>query len=167
MYPPIWVMVWIRGWFNTSPCCNALTTTQHVSGTTINVHTTCNSMHKMWIFYILKPYFHHKNARRIQIQLDRRVPTTVKLRPIKSKVNSPLIITKFHFVFQFQNSVFPKVFNGCCGLLQRLKFKNTNSLRDAWRTGLETSSYFVYHEVSVTRNGNWDVGIEYRMFLNG
>ena len=25
--------------------------------------------------------------------------------------------------FQFENSVFPIVFNGCCALLQRLKFK--------------------------------------------
>ncbi len=42
---------------------------------------------------------------------------TVKLHPIKSKVNSPLKITK---LFQFQNSIFLTVFN--CLLLQRLKF---------------------------------------------
>ena len=68
----------------------------------------------MWIFTILKPYFHHKIARRIQIQLDRRVPMTVKFRPIKLKVNSRLKITK---LFQFQNAVFHTVFNGCCSLL--------------------------------------------------
>ena len=109
-----WTLHTARGWFNTCPCCNALNSTQHVSGTAVNVHTTRNSMHKMWIFTILKLHFHHKNVRRIQIQM------TVKIRLIKSKVNSPLKITK---LFQFQNSVFPTVFNGCCSLLQRLKFK--------------------------------------------
>ncbi len=99
-----------------STCCTALTATQHVSSTAVNVDTTRKSMHKM-PFEIAFP---HKNVRRIQIQLERRVPTTVKLRPIKSKVNSPLKITK---LFQFQNSVFPTVFNGCCSLLQPLKFK--------------------------------------------
>ncbi len=104
-------------------------------------HYTYNS--KMWIFInILKPYFHHKNKRRIQIPLDRRAGTydTVKLLPIKSEVNSPLIITK---LFQFQNFVFPTVLNGFCSLLQRLMrlklLLNTSSLRNAWRTGLETS----------------------------
>ncbi len=100
-------MIKCRGWFNTGPCCNALTATQHVSGTAVNVDTTRNSMHKMWIFTILKSHFHHKNVRRIQIQLDRRVPMTVKLRPIKLKVNSPLKITK---LFQFQNSRLPHSF---------------------------------------------------------
>ena len=45
----------------------------------------------------------------IQIQLDRRVRMTMKLRPIKSKVKSPLKITKL-----FQFSI---VFNDCCLLL--------------------------------------------------
>ena len=56
--------------------------------------------------------FHHKNVRRIKIHLDRRVRKNVKLCRIKSKVNSPLKMSK---LFQFQNSVFPTVFNGCCG----------------------------------------------------
>ena len=45
--------------------------------------------------------------------------------------------------FESQNcqdcNFFPTVFNGCCSLLQQLKFKY-HSLSNAWRTGLETSS---------------------------
>ena len=84
-------------------------------------------------------YFHHKIVRRIQIQLDRRVPMTVQVRPIMSKIHfvySPLKITK---LFQFQNSAFPTVFNGCGSLLQRLNFKY-QKLQNARRTGFETSS---------------------------
>ncbi len=55
-----------------------------------------------------------------QIQLDGWVPMTVELHPIKSKVNLPSKITK---LFQFKNSVFLTVFNCCCSLLHRLKFK--------------------------------------------
>ena len=59
-------------------------------------------------FTILKPCFLH---------IRQSWPTgklTVKLRPIKSKVNLPLKISELS---QFQNSVF----NGCHSLLQRLK----------------------------------------------
>ena len=109
----IWPKIYVRyeqalsargwGWFNTNPCCSALTPTQHVFGTAVNVHAKHNSMHKTWNFTILKQYFHCKNVRRIQIQLDKRVPMTVKLRPIKSKVNSPLKITNY-FSFKFRLS---------------------------------------------------------------
>ena len=88
---------------------------RHVSDTTTNMYTTRNSMHKMWFFTILKPYFQHKNMRQIQIYFDRWVLMTVKLCPIKSKVSSPLKITK---LFQFQNSGFSTAFNGCCLPLQ-------------------------------------------------
>ena len=37
-------------WFNTSPCYNALTPTQHVFGTVVNVHTTRNSMQNILPF---------------------------------------------------------------------------------------------------------------------
>ncbi len=99
-----------RGWLNASPCCSALTQL-----------CICAQLHKMWFFTILKPYFHHKNARRVETQLDRRY-LCLKLCSIKSKVNSPLKFAKLP-VFQFQNSIFPMVFNGCCSLLQRLKSK--------------------------------------------
>ena len=88
------------------------------------LRSTRNSVHKMWHFTILKTYFHYKNVRWIQIQLDRRVPVAVKLGPIKSKVNSPLKIT------QFQNSVFLTVFKAvarCCNGWNL----NTSSLRNA------------------------------------
>ena len=90
----------------TSAFCNAPIAdprTQRVSGTMVNVHTARNSMQKNVGFTILKSYFRHKIVSRM-----------------KSKVNSPLKIIK---LFQFQNSVFPTVSNGCCSLLQRLKFK--------------------------------------------
>ncbi len=45
------------------------TPTQHVFGTAVNVHTTPNSMQKNVKFYHLKPYFHKKNTRWIQIHL--------------------------------------------------------------------------------------------------
>ncbi len=83
------------GWFNTSLCCNALISIQYVFGTAVNVHAIHKSMHKF--FTTLKLCFHLKNEGRIDIQLDRRVRKTVKLRPVKSKVK----------LFQFQNSVFP------------------------------------------------------------
>ncbi len=53
------------------------------SSTLVNVYTTCNSMHKMWFFAILKLYFHHKNVKQFKLHLDRLVLTTVKFRPIK------------------------------------------------------------------------------------
>ena len=46
--------------------------TQHVSGTMHHrAHYTRNSysMHKMWLFTILKPYFHHENVKRLRIHL--------------------------------------------------------------------------------------------------
>ncbi len=68
-------------------CCNALMPTQHVFSTAVNMDTTNKSMHQMWCFTILKPKFHHKNEKRIKIQLNRQVRKrkTVKLRPVKSK----------------------------------------------------------------------------------
>ncbi len=33
------ILVESRGWINTSLCCNVLTTTHHVSGITVHVHT--------------------------------------------------------------------------------------------------------------------------------
>ena len=38
-----------------------------VSGTTVNVRTTNNSMHKMLILTIWKLFFLHKNVRRVQM----------------------------------------------------------------------------------------------------
>ncbi len=51
----------------------------------------------------------------------------VKLCPIKSKVSSPLKITK---LFQFQNSVFLTVFNGYCSLLPRFEMAVVYAMHD-------------------------------------
>ena len=75
--------------------------TQHVSSTTINLHTTHDSMQKMWIYTILKPYFHHKNVRWFQIHLDRWVHMIVSSHQVKSEFASQ--ITK---LFHFQNLLF-------------------------------------------------------------
>ena len=50
---------------HTGLCCNALTSYPPcVWYTTVNVHTTRNSIHKMCDFCtILKPYFHRKNVK--------------------------------------------------------------------------------------------------------
>ena len=52
----------------------------------VNVYTTHNSMHKMWIFTILKPYFNYKYLRWFQIHLARWGFITVKVHQIASKV---------------------------------------------------------------------------------
>ena len=88
--------------------------THNVFGTVVNVHTTHNYMHKMWIFTILKP---HKSVRRIQIHLDRRVLMLWSLVPSSLKWTR---LSKLPSYFSFKT---PTVFNGCCSLLQRLKFK--------------------------------------------
>ncbi len=66
--------------------------TQHVSCSMVNMQTLCNSMHKMQIFTILRPHFTIKLVRQFQIHRNRQVPRTVKLHPIKSKVNLPVKI---------------------------------------------------------------------------
>ena len=60
----------------------------------------------------------------------------MKLRPIKSKVNSSLNISK---LFRFQNSVFPTFGFQWMLLAERLKFKYQSFI--AWRTELETSAF--------------------------
>ncbi len=73
-------------------------------------------------------YFHHQNVKRITFCLDRWVLMTLKLHPIKSKVNWPLKISYFSLktlsFWQFSMAV-----GGCY-----------NTLRNALWTGLETSS---------------------------
>ena len=55
-------VVQFRGWFNTGPWCNALSQLS-MSGI---VRSTCTlqvtQYPKLWIFTILKSYFHHKNV---------------------------------------------------------------------------------------------------------
>ncbi len=99
------------------------------------LHTICYSMHKMWIFTILKPYFHHKKCEAIP---DSSWQTWVFMifETSSHQVKSEFIS---YYCKEFQNPVFPTVFNGCCAILKRLKL-NTSSLRNAWRTGLDTSS---------------------------
>ncbi len=65
---------------------------------------------------------------------------TVKLRPIQSKVNSPLKITE---LFQFQNPVFLAVSMAVARCCNGWNLK-TSSSRNARRTGLETSSETQY-----------------------
>ena len=124
-----------RGWFNTSLYCNMRwlqpsmcrvpqsTCTQHVI-----LCTKCDfwPLYKMWIFTIFKPHFHHKISRRFQILMT----VTVKLHPIKLKVESPLNISK---LFQFQNSSLSNSFHWL------LLAATTSHLRNAWWIGLETS----------------------------
>ncbi len=65
---------------------------------------------------------------------------TMMLRPIKSELNSPLKPSYFSF----------KICNGCCSLGENL---NTSSLRNARRTGLETSSaLFGEHYQSIIKS---------------
>ncbi len=78
--------------------------------TMVNVHTTSNSTHKLWIFTILKPYFNYKNVMRYQMHLDRRVHDCIaSSHQVKSDLASHNCqVVKF---LQFQNSVFPTIFN--------------------------------------------------------
>ena len=113
-----WLMlVYPRGWFNTSSCSMRW---PQPSMCPVNVYTTRNFMHKMQIFTILKPYFNLflPSVRWIQIQLNRQVPMTVKL-PLNQKW---IRLSKLPSYFSFKTLSFPS-FNGCCSLLQRLKFK--------------------------------------------
>ena len=113
-----------EGWFNTSPFRNALS--QLVCACiTVKLDTSCNSMHKMWFFTILKPYF------TIKMWDDSWfILTDGYLYP-----SSQELISYFSFI----TTVFPIVFYDCCWLLQRLKL-NTSSWRNALWTGLDTSS---------------------------
>ena len=73
------------------PMLQCAVSTHHVSGTTVNVHTTRRAL-VMWISttVLYSEYFHHKNARpRIQIDLD----------------------------LSFKTRAFLNLFNGCCSLL--------------------------------------------------
>ena len=92
------------GRFNTGPCCN-------VSSQPSMCPVPRWSMHKNVIFVLFsnKPYFYHKKCEENPNSYWRLL-RTVKFRPIKSRVNSLLKIAK---LFQFQNSVFPTVFEGC------------------------------------------------------
>ena len=113
--------------FRSYSICN---TDGYIIGQTQHAHCTTDNVNG-----IFKNNFENrispKNVRRVQIDIDRMVLMTVKLqlRPVKSKVNSLLKI-----VYQFQNSVFPTVFNcsySSCHL-------NTSSLRNAWQTWIIT-----------------------------
>ena len=116
---------------------------QHVFGTAVNVHTTRNnSMHKMWICTSLKPSISPYKCTAIS-DFHWLVPITVKLRPIKTKVNSSLKIAK---LFQFQKlrrRSFPRfsmVVAHCYNGWNLI----TGILRNAWWTGLETSSACIW-----------------------
>ena len=59
--------------------------------------------------------FHHKNVMQIQIHLGKQILKTVKLCPIKSKVNSPL---KMSIFFPVSLLCLSMVLNWCCLLLK-------------------------------------------------
>ncbi len=79
------------------------------------------------------------------IQLE--TGASMKLRSIKSKVNSPLKFTK---LFQFQSSVFPTGFKDSCSLLQRSKFKYQFTQCTTDRTRLEVSSGTGWYSLCLT-----------------
>ena len=81
---------------STFPCHNMLS--QCVHSAIVNVHTTCYAMHQMCYNFETIFYQICEAVPDVSTQMGTR---TVKLHPIKSKVNSPLKIAKF---FLFQNS---------------------------------------------------------------
>ncbi len=86
--------------------------------------------------YHLKSYLHHKYVRRIQIQLDRLVPMTVKLRP---SIQKWIGLSKLQRYFSFKTPSSPQ-FLMAVARCYNVWNVNTCSLRNARRTGLETSS---------------------------
>ncbi len=115
-------LVTVRGWFNT---IHVIMCTSYIKR---NV--------QIWIFTILILYFHH--VRQIQFHLDRRVlmTVTVKLCPIKSKVNSPLKMLK---LFSFKTLSFSRF---SMAVTQYNGWNlNTSSLCNAWWTGFESQSW--------------------------
>ena len=112
-----------RGWFNTGPCCNAMTPPKYVSGTTVNVNTTRNFMHKMWTFTNLKQYFQYKYMRQLVT-----VRSSQKWFPLS---NLPSYIS-------FKIVVFSHCFQWLLLAATTVEILNTSSSRNAWRTGLET-----------------------------
>ncbi len=69
--------------------------TQHVSRATVNVHLTCNTIHKMWILTILKPYFQHTKC---EANPHSSWQTTIYDCEVSlPKVNSPLRIAKKNY----------------------------------------------------------------------
>ena len=85
----------------------ALTQPRIVFGNAVNVQSCTLLYAQMWNFTILKPYFHYKNARQIQIQLDRRVislwsfvPYQVK-REFASQNYQVISVSKFVFLTVF------------------------------------------------------------------
>ncbi len=79
-----------------------------VFGTTVNVHNTRNSMHKLWIFEIVKPYFRH-------IKCELIPDSSWKIGTYDCQASSHHVKSEFASQkwIQSQNSVFPTVFDAC------------------------------------------------------
>ncbi len=121
----------------------AVVPTQHVSCMQRTHYVTLCSKcpSKMWIFTILKLYFHHKNMRRFLIHLGRLVLWLWSFGPITSKVKSPLKIIK---LLSFQNPcpcAIDTVFNGFYSLLHKLRIYKIPA-DNACRSGIDTASVY-------------------------
>ncbi len=105
-------------------------------------YTYDSSMHKMWLFTILKPYFHHKNVKQIdyRFKTGRFVPGFVKSE------------------FACQNCQVILVSKLTLSVAVGGRYNdwnlNTSSLRNAWRTG--TPSALLYGKVKHLLKTPWN-----------
>ena len=114
-----WDTVCDSGWFNTIPCCNALSQLSMcmVPWSMCTLHAIPDSSWQ-----------------------TRRVLMTVKLHPIKSKLNLSLTIAKLFYVSKHLSFQQFSMVVACCYSGWNL---NTTKLPSAWWTGLGTSSGYV------------------------
>ena len=108
--------------------------TIHVGPPRLNSIIGPLQLHKMWIFTILKPYFHHKNLRDGYLWLWCEASSKVKKWICLSKLSS-------HFSFKTLSSPVLNLDVARCHNGWNLNTSTALfSLRNARETGLETSS---------------------------
>ncbi len=119
-------------------------TTYHVSGTMVYEHTsrTVTIMHKMWMFTVLKPYFCRKNCEAIPDSSWRT--DTYNCESSSHQVKSDLTSQNCQVISGSILCLSQDIqWLLLCSLLQLYGWNsNTNSLHNAWRTELYTSSEY-------------------------